>query len=260
MSENFELIIVIPCYNEAKRLQPGPFKYFLDTHPNIMLCFVNDGSLDQTFAVLTELQKQHAAQIKIINQTKNVGKANSVRNGILTCSKENDFENIAYLDADLSTSLEECYEISKQITSSVLFTFGSRMPLESNNIERKQYRHLIGRCIASLIRRQLSLDIYDTQCGCKVFNHRLEPHLFKDSFISCWLFDVEIFHRFKQLNPSVDTHSLFKEIPVKSWIDTEDSRVPFSYALKLWVDLFRIRKFYKKTTSTSTKNETVITI
>ena len=35
------------------------------------------------------------------------------------------------------------------------------------------------------------------------------------------------------------------EIPVEQWIDTPDSKVPFSYAFSLWFDLIKIYKEYR---------------
>lgn len=32
------------------------------------------------------------------------------------------------------------------------------------------------------------------------------------------------------------------EVPLKKWVDTEDSKVKMSYFLKLWIDLYRINK------------------
>jgi len=259
MPQHFKLIIVIPCYNEAERLPVSKYKTFIDSHPFVKLCFVNDGSIDSTLPKLLQLRKCNQAQIKIINQVKNKGKANTVRHGILTCQKSESFDRIAYLDADLSTSLKECYAISKNINKSTLFTFGSRIPLETNHIVRKEYRFWIGRIVAKSISRQLDLDIYDTQCGCKVFHHGIVNFLFQEKFMSRWLFDVEIFHRFKTLALYNNMSPVFKEIPLKEWIDTDDSRVPFSYGIKLWIDLLSIGNNYKYDAKTNRKNETIIT-
>lgn len=245
MNKNFELAIVVPCYNEGSRLPIKKYKEFLDTHPKVLLCFVNDGSSDTTLDVLEQLKTLYPSAVKIISLSENSGKAEAVRFGILVCLKDIDFRKIAYLDADLSTSLEECVSINEQVGTTTSFAFGSRISKIDTLIDRKRYRFLIGRCIATLISNQLDLKVYDTQCGCKIFNRELAESIFQDGFNSRWLFDVEIFHRLIALYGKEQLRYIVKEVPLQSWIDIDDSKVPFSYFFKLWYDLYKIGVVYK---------------
>lgn len=77
------LVIVIPCYNEALRFPKKDFIDFIDSLSNeIKICFVNDGSKDSTFEMLKELQEKKSDNIEILNLNQNVGKAEAVRSGI----------------------------------------------------------------------------------------------------------------------------------------------------------------------------------
>lgn len=241
----FELCIVIPCYNEGKRLKFHDFILFLKKHKQVLICFVNDGSSDNTNVVIKQFNASFLENSTLLSLEKNQGKAEAVRQGILFANKNFSFKNIAYLDADLSTSLEECYRISQQIKEETIFAFGSRVSKIDTNIERKKYRFLVGRFIATLISIQLDLAVYDTQCGCKVFKNEITPPLFKEKFISKWLFDVEIFHRLIVLYGKQNMKIICKEESLNSWIDTDDSKVKMTYFLKLWLDLLRIRNRYK---------------
>lgn len=53
MREVLGKCIVIPCYNEEKVLSLKEYSTFLDTTPEAIICFVNDGSTDKTLQVLT---------------------------------------------------------------------------------------------------------------------------------------------------------------------------------------------------------------
>jgi len=245
MNKNFELAIVIPCYNEGSRLPVKRYKRFLNANPKVLLCFVNDGSNDTSLEVLEQLKTVYPSTVNIVSLYENSGKAEAVRSGILECLKNIDFRKIAYLDADLSTSLEECLSISEQVGSSISFAFGSRISKIDTSIDRKRYRFLIGRCIATLISNQLDLKVYDTQCGCKIFNKELAGIVFQDGFNSRWLFDVEIFHRLIALYGKEQMRYIVKEVPLQSWHDIDDSKVPFSYFFKLWYDLYKIGEVYK---------------
>lgn len=241
----YKLAIVVPCYNEGNRLPIQQFKSFTKCNKDILICLVNDGSKDNTQSVLTQLEEDHPNTITQISLHQNSGKAEAVRQGVLYCLENNHFDKIAYLDADLATSLEECVRVSNFVKNEIVFAFGSRVSKVDNKIERKFYRFCIGRCIATLISAQLKLRVYDTQCGCKVFDKKIVSTIFKAPFISKWLFDVEIFHRIIALFGRKKTPKITKEIPLKAWVDTCDSRVEFNYFFKMWGDLFAIGKQYK---------------
>ncbi|WP_457610301.1 glycosyltransferase [Lutibacter sp.] len=245
MIKQFELCIVIPCYNEEKRLDKKRMLNFLGVQKNVLLCFVNDGSSDNTLEVLNTIKIAYPNNVVAISTPKNVGKAEAVRTGITYCNKNLKFNKIAYLDADLATTLEECYEISKLVIDEVVFAFGSRIKKIDTNIKRKTSRFLVGRIIATFISRQLKLGVYDTQCGCKIFDNKLSENIFNENFISKWLFDVELFHRIIKIYGQEKMNKICREVPLKSWIDYDDSKVKMTYFFKLWIDLYHIQKHYK---------------
>ena len=100
---------------------------------------------------MTKLFNKFPEQIKILSYEKNKGKGNAVRYGFLYAVRQNMSGNLAYLDADLSTSLEECKLLSKKINDKIKFVFGSRIRKSNNVIKRKFHRFVIGRSIATII-------------------------------------------------------------------------------------------------------------
>ncbi len=254
---NPSLIIIIPCYNEAKKLNVSEYQNFIANNHDVLICFVNDGSNDTSLEVLETLKNQFNDNINIINLIQNVGKAEAVRKGMLFCNASYNAKHIAYVDADLSASLEECKLLLKHLTKEICFVFGSRISIVGSQIERKFLRFLIGRIIATFISNILQLKVYDTQCGCKIFTKALSEKIFKDTFISKWLFDVELFQRIILLYGRKKTTEKILEVPLKKWIDHGKSNVKITYFFKLWVDLYKIHKVYKakiKTASLNTLN------
>ena len=240
------LCIIVPCYNEAKRFPKEQFEQFLSKHPAVQLILVDDGSLDDTLALLTGLSAAFPRQVETLALLKNKGKAGAVQEGMQLALKHSSFDRFAYLDADLSTSLEECTLLAKKINPKTAFVFGSRILKADNRIERKWYRFLIGRIIATVISKMLGISVYDTQCGCKIFDRKLVSIAFDAPFSSRWLFDVEIFFRLINALGKKEMVTLAKEVPLEQWIDTEDSRVKFSYMFQLWLDLAIIYRRYKQ--------------
>src|SRR6478735_11068728 len=96
------LTVVVPCYNEAERLNGAPLLAFLDDRPEARLVFVNDGSTDATAERLAALAAERPARISVVSLTPNGGKAEAVRQGMLAALAAG-ARVVGYLDADLST-------------------------------------------------------------------------------------------------------------------------------------------------------------
>lgn len=245
MVSGFDICIVIPCYNERKYFLFKDYCNFLKEHPNVLLCFVNDGSTDDTLKVLIDLNNEFSKQVEVISYRKNLGKAEAVRKGVLHCNDKFNHTYIAYLDADLATPLQECLRLTEYFNKDIIFCFGSRILKIGSVIERKRYRFLIGRGIATLISELLLLKVYDTQCGCKLFTKKLSAQLFSEPFISKWLFDVEIFFRMLELYGKERALTKMLEVPLNKWTDRGESKVRFTYFFSLFVDLYKIKRRYR---------------
>ncbi|RQP13664.1 MAG: glycosyltransferase [Chryseobacterium sp.] len=232
-------LIVIPCYNESGRLPLDDYIEFLSSSENCSLLFCDDGSKDDTLRLLQHIKNTFPEKVEILPLAQNAGKAEAIRQGVqFAVTSQIGFDSIAYLDADLATSLMECREIMALIDGDILCAFGSRIAKIDSIIERRRFRHYVGRIIATAIYCVLRLRIYDTQCGCKAFARETASTVFKDKFLSRWLFDVEIFYRLILLHGRKKMHELCREVPLKRWRDVSESRVSLAYGFKLWIDLF----------------------
>jgi dolichyl-phosphate beta-glucosyltransferase len=237
--------IVIPCYNEASRLEVDKFKAFVDAgHPHRFV-FVNDGSRDQTLEVVKGLHRDRPQSFAYIDLPKNVGKAEAVRQGLLSAfDTESDY--LGYWDADLATPLEAILSFCEILQSrpDLEMVFGARVRLLGRSIARNPLRHYLGRMFATAASLTLGLPIYDTQCGAKLF--RVSPlicSLFQQPFTTRWLFDVEIVARLIQacrrnnLRPPQD---LVYEFPLQTWHDVAGSKVKPLDFFQSFFDLARI--------------------
>jgi len=73
------LALVVPCYNEAARLDPDAFLRFVSSHPQVQLVMVDDGSEDGTKAVLEAMRKAAPEAVTVVCQPVRSGKAEAVR-------------------------------------------------------------------------------------------------------------------------------------------------------------------------------------
>ena len=227
--------VVVPCYNEAQRLRPQQFTRFLEEDLGIRFLFVNDGSTDETLAVLLGLQRLHPQWISVLDQQPNAGKAEAVRSGLLQAITDPGTIYVGFWDADLATPLDAIPDLLGKLSSTpgLEMVFGARVRLLGRHIHRKPVRHYLGRCFATVASSLLRLPIYDTQCGAKLF--RVTPDLreiLKGSFRSRWIFDVEILARFVALRQGNFDHlrHVIYEYPLERWEDVAGSRVkPFDF-------------------------------
>lgn len=238
------LCIIVPCYNESDRIPLAAFETFLSHATKTEIYFVNDGSTDTTSELLNKFHLKHSRQVELIDLKKNLGKGNAVREGIQNALENSDCNTLAYLDADLSTSLNECAHLAELIDKKIEFVFGSRIKKIDNTIERRWFRFIVGRMIATAISKVLNLAVYDTQCGCKLFSRNTAQIAFKTSFVSPWLFDVEIFFRLKNSFGIRAFKTKSAEIPLKNWIDQGKSKIQWTYGFKMWFDLLKIKRAY----------------
>jgi len=236
------LCIVIPCYNEEKGLAIQEYVHFVENNPTVLICFVNDSSTDATLEILEGLKNKYPEHVKVLSYKNNRGKAEAIRSGVHFCNENYTFDYLGYLDADLATSLEECAAMTSNFNNKITFVFGSRIRRIGAVIERSPFRFFAGRIIATIISHILKLNVYDTQCGCKVFTKTLAEEVFKKPFVSKWLFDVELFDRIIKFYGREVVLEKMLEVPLLRWVDRGDSKVKATYFLKLWVDLYLINK------------------
>jgi len=222
------LTVVVPCYNEAERLDEGPLLDFLDACDGASLLFVDDGSTDATATRLAAIAAGRPHQIAVKSLHPNGGKAEAVRYGMREALARG-AELVGYLDADLSTPPAELFRLRAAFDRpGVQAVLGARVALLGTDIERSPVRHYLGRVFASLAAIILHARVYDTQCGAKLF--RASPALeaaLALPFLSRWAFDVELLGRLlagSAAAPGLPLSAIV-EVPLQTWHDVKGSKL-----------------------------------
>lgn len=246
MIQNNCIGVVIPCYNEEERLLSDEFKKFVHSNLGYHLCFVNDGSKDNTLSVLQELSKGNEHRISVYNCEKNGGKAEAVRLGMLHLAKDNQFNYIGFLDADLSTNFEDFDELVKTISNSKYkIVSGSRINRMGADIAKESARKIISQGINLIIRKTLGMDFKDTQCGAKIMHKEIVEMTFQKKFLTKWLFDVEIFMRMKKIYGKQEAINIICEKPLNRWVHMDGSKLSFKDSFKIIGQIGQIAVHYK---------------
>lgn len=238
--------VVIPCYNEEERLLSEEFKDFAHKNLGYHLCFVNDGSTDNTLEVLRKLEEESDNNISVYNCEKNGGKAEAVRQGMLHLAKDKQLDCIGFLDADLSTDFRDFDDLVETLDQSDFkIVSGSRMSRMGANITKESARKVISMTINLIIRTILRMPFNDTQCGAKVMRSSVVPLLFEKPFITRWLFDVEIFMRMRKHFGKNKAKQMICEQPLKRWIHADGSKLSMKDSVKIVGQLAKIAISYR---------------
>jgi glycosyltransferase involved in cell wall biosynthesis len=225
--------IVVPCYNEEKRLDTAAFERYLATSADVCFVLVNDGSKDSTLALLESLARKYPERVSAVDLTPNRGKAEAVRQGLRLAMASQQYAYAGFWDADLATPLDAIpmfVDVFERLPD-VDMVFGTRVQLLGRRIARRAVRHYFGRVFATAASLVLSLPIYDTQCGAKLFRvHDRNAALFSTPFGSRWIFDVEIVARHMQSTRGLVARGAsvgvgIYELPLERWEDIGESKV-----------------------------------
>ena len=240
--------IVIPCFNEAKRLDQAAFEQFAAATPEVSLVFVDDGSTDDTRRILGKLADRLSDRASVVALEKNSGKAEAVRRGV-NHALERQPSYVGFWDADLATPLDVIRKFSDLLDThpQLQMIMGARVQLLGRHIERSPLRHYAGRIAATAISTVLGLRVYDTQCGAKLFRSDAARELFGEPFRTRWIFDAEIIARLiarLAAHPGSTARDVIYEYPLHAWMDVRGSKVGPSDYLRAAVDLQRIYNHY----------------
>jgi glycosyltransferase involved in cell wall biosynthesis len=235
-----DTIVVIPCYNEATRIDLDAFSAKLEVCPRLRFVFVDDGSVDDTAVILQSFAAKWPGRALPLVLSKNSGKAEAVRHGLLR-ALELGSELIGFWDADLATPLDTIDDFAALLENPALtLVIGSRIRRLGAEIERLPLRHYVGRVVATAAAMALGLGVYDTQCGAKLF--RVGPAIecaLATPFELNWLFDVELLARLQGVEPGILTRECV-EMPLETWRDAPGSKLTQRHFHGIALEMMRL--------------------
>jgi dolichyl-phosphate beta-glucosyltransferase len=229
-----EISVIIPAYNEAKRITPTIHSVidYLEktTNDSYEVIVVLDGSKDNTLAVVTNLAKKYQ-KIKIIDNKVNRGKGAVVKQGIL----ESKGDYVLFMDADNSTHIDELDRILPVMKNGVDMVIGSRDMYDSKvEIRQARYKEILGDLGNWWIQILLVGGIEDTQCGFKVCSGNIARNIFAKINMKGWSFDIELLALARYFGYNI------REMPVV-WYNDDNSHVRLKDYIQVLIDTFIIK-------------------
>jgi len=185
-----KLSVVIPAYNEAKRIRPTlkDVKGYLDQQDyNWEVIVVNDGSTDNTKQVVSSLIANWD-NFQLIDNHKNKGKGGVVKQGMLAANGEWRL----FMDADNATPISEVKKFWPH-TRDADIIIGSRYSHGGKiDVEQSLSRRILSRLGNFLIQIMVAWGMKDTQCGFKMFSAKATELIFPKQTMMRWSFDIEL--------------------------------------------------------------------
>ncbi len=240
-----ELALVVPCYNEAARLDSDAFLSFVSSHPRVRLVMVDDGSVDGTGEILERMRAAAPDAVTTLRHSARCGKGEAVRAGVLSGIAQR-AGLVGFLDADLATPLRAIDDFLAVLRDrpAIEFVLGSRVMLMGRDIKRKATRHYFGRMFATAVSLALDLPVYDTQCGAKMMRvNAATATLFAAPFRSEWIFDVELIARYLRLPVAPGEpprRDRLYELVLPAWHDKPGSKLRWHDFARAMPDLWYI--------------------
>ncbi|HEY4593263.1 MAG TPA: dolichyl-phosphate beta-glucosyltransferase [Thermoanaerobaculia bacterium] len=233
MNENgIELSVVVPAYNEEKRLAPGlrqALDYLARRGEPYELLVVDDGSRDETIRVAESFVPQG---VRVVRHERNRGKGAAVRTGLLASRGR----KVLISDADFSTPIEEVEKLERFLQDGTPLVIGSR-GLADSQIRQRQpiYREMMGRTFNRLIRLFGVRGIRDTQCGFKLARGEEGRRIASELKIEGFAWDVEMIWLARRRGYGI------AEVGVV-WVNSPDSRVdPIRSSFSMLRDVITMR-------------------
>jgi len=201
-----EVSIVLPAYNEAKRIEETVERTaaaLREISPYFEIIIAEDGSKDGTDRICESLARKYDF-VKHLHSDERQGRGRAL-NRAFRSSRGN---IIGYIDVDLATDMKHLLELIQSIREGYDFATGSRM-LPQSNVKRPFKRGFASKGFNFLTRLMLGSKLYDHQCGFKSFRREALFALMDNIKDTHWFWDTELFVRAQRAGYRI------KEFPVE---------------------------------------------
>jgi dolichyl-phosphate beta-glucosyltransferase len=238
MNKNALMTVVIPAWNEARRLPETLNRVvsFVASRPESLdVIVVNNNSRDNTREVAAGFARTYP-YVQVLDQPIQ-GKGAAVRKGFLAARGRYVF----MCDADLAMPIEELPRFFPEtLGGDYDVAIGSREVPEAQRYNEPEYRHLMGRVFNAIVRTLAVPGIQDTQCGFKSFRREVARKIFSVQRIDGFAFDVEVLAIAQQWGYQI------MEVGIPWYYGEGSSVKPIHDTVRMFREVLRIRHNIKQ--------------
>jgi len=235
------LLLLIPAYNEERRIEPvlrDYARYFQDHYQGkFQLIVVLNGCRDNTLSVVMRVAAEYPA-IRALDFPEPIGKGGALIEGLKLAPAA---DLVGYVDADGASPPRAFHDLVR-LTGQADCVIGSRwLPGAVLHQAQTRLRRIASRCFHLVVEVFFRMHIKDTQCPCKVIRRRAVEKIHASLRIADLAFDVNLLYSLKHAGFSV------LEVPTE-WTDKIGSKVTsslFRSSLAMFLSVVRIWLIYR---------------
>jgi glycosyltransferase involved in cell wall biosynthesis len=232
------LLLLIPAYNEERRIEPVLRDYarFFQEHyrGKFQMVVVLNGCTDNTLGVVQTVAKEFAS-VSYLNFPGPIGKGGALIEG-LKLAPFGDL--IGYTDADGATPPPAFYELLKHIGEADCVVGSRWLPGAVIHQPQAGHRRLASRAFHLIVQLLFWLNIHDTQCGAKVMKREAVERIHSFLRIADMAFDINLLVALKRAGFRI------LEVPTE-WTDQAGSKVVLLHSsLTMFLSVVRVRLIY----------------
>jgi len=232
------LLLLIPAYNEERRIEPvlRDYAHYLQGHYHgkFQLVVVLNGCTDDTLGAVRRVGADYPA-VSALEFPDAIGKGGALIEGLKLAPLA---DLIGYVDADGATPPHAFHELVKHI-SGVDCVIGSRwLPGAVLHVEQSGQRRFASRAFHLIVQVLFWMNIRDTQCGAKVMRRGAVEKVHSSLRIADMAFDLNLLYSLKRAGYRI------LEVPTE-WTDKSGSKVALGLtSLVMFLSAVRIRIIY----------------
>jgi glycosyltransferase involved in cell wall biosynthesis len=232
------LLLLIPAYNEERRLEPvlrDYARYFKEHYRGkFQLVVVLNGCTDDTIGVVRRVGVDYPT-VSALEFPEAIGKGGALIEGLKLAPLA---DTIGYVDADGATPPHAFHELARRIDQADC-VIGSRwLPGAVLHVEQSSRRQFASRIFHLIVQALFRMNVRDTQCGAKVMRREAVEKIHSSLRIADMAFDINLLYSLHRAGYRI------LEVPTE-WTDKIGSKVAlFRTSFVMFLSVVRIRIIY----------------
>ncbi|MFZ1072221.1 MAG: dolichyl-phosphate beta-glucosyltransferase [Verrucomicrobiia bacterium] len=232
------LLLLIPAYNEERRIEPvlrDYAQFFGKNHSGqFQIVVVLNGCTDNTLGVVQKVAAEFPA-VRALEFREAIGKGGALIEGLKLAAHA---DLIGYTDADGATPPRAFLELVRHISEADC-VIGSRwMPGAVIHQSQTGHRQFASRAFHMIVQLLFWMNIHDTQCGAKVIKREVVEKIHPYLRIADMAFDINLLVSIKRAGFRI------LEVPTE-WTDQAGSKVMLLHSsLTMFLSVVRVRLIY----------------
>ena len=233
------LLLLIPAYNEERRIEPVLRDYAQFFKKNysgkFQIVVVLNGCTDDTLGVVRRVAAEFPAVLRVLEFKEPIGKGGALIEGLKLASFG---DLIGYVDADGATPPHAFLELVRHIGDADCVVGSRWLPDSVVHQSQTGNRRFASRVFHTIVQLFFRLNIHDTQCGAKVMKREVVEKVHSFLRIADMAFDINLLVAIKRASYRI------REVPTE-WTDKAGSKVVlFRSSLTMFLSVVRVRLIY----------------